>query len=167
MKFLPAFSNSTQWLWFLNVTAGLLCFGAVIGVGVSVFFDRHGAVPVVVRFSGTNAGESHAGYPVPPRNPFDVSGVDWIAPEQTESLRASTGRLVGVMVFPGVELALTGDGTVRRGESLAGGKLRFVEKYGVRIETDGGETSVGLDRRKVPSFNEIIGQKKIPAKNIH
>lgn len=69
------------------------------------------------------------------RNPFDPSGNHWQDARADLAPAAERGALSGLIVLPGLRLAITNTGVVKPGETLAGGKFRGIRGDQITIET--------------------------------
>jgi hypothetical protein len=92
------------------------------------------------------------------RNPFDPSGTHWQETRADLAPVAERGALNGLVVLPGVRLAITDGGVVKPGEALAGGKFRGFRGDKVSIETATGRLEKidgpGANRPRLNDINQ-------------
>jgi hypothetical protein len=98
------------------------------------------------------------------RNPFDPSGTPWSAAGEKPGAPASTGALKGVILLPGVRVAVTDDGVLRPGDRFQQGRLKTVQATGVEVDTANGARTLktpGADRPRLQDINRAVA----PARN--
>jgi hypothetical protein len=87
------------------------------------------------------------------RNPFDPEGGHWGTAVATAP--ASGGELRGVMLMPGVSVALTGTGVVRLGEQLAGGRVKEIRANKVIVRRDSETVELDLASANRPTLQSL------------
>lgn len=92
------------------------------------------------------------------RNPFDPSGAHWQDARTDLAPVAERGTLSGLVVLPGLRLAITDTGVVKPGEALAGGTFRGFRGDQVSVETaTGGLKNIdgpGANRPRLKDINQ-------------
>lgn len=163
MKRTALFRNPTTVLWLLNALGALLVISAItyrIGpafLGVGVALPKIGAIPAqpiqqLAAIPGTGN-----------RNPFDPASAQWSVARPDDS-PAQTGELRGIIRLPGVQLALTGSGTARIGEPVAGGKIRRILNDRIVVENATGMKEIELPSAHRPTLNALNKAHRIPGK---
>lgn len=90
------------------------------------------------------------------RNPFDPSGQHWIVAGTTTGAVIDPHGFKGVMVLPGVRVALTSQGLIRPGESFRDGHLAEVSRRGIVVGKDARQESIkapGTEYRRLEEIN--------------
>ena len=163
VKFQPTL---TQGLWLANGFSWLLLSGLVaIGAQRSFLGAEAPALridPVPAEALPPRAPANVANVPgVQARNPFDPAGTPWQA-TGSPAAEAAPGQLRGIVVLPGVGVAMTDGGAVRPGEALEAGRLVSVRVSGVVVETPGGQKSLALPGANRPSLQELNQAQPAP-----
>lgn len=78
------------------------------------------------------------------RNPFDPAGTPWFAAGSAAPPGPAPGELRGIIVLPGVAVALTDHGAVKPGASLDKGRLLSVKAAGAVVDTPSGRKTLTL-----------------------
>ena len=149
----------TQGLWLANGFSWLL-LGVLVAIGVQRTFLGAEAPALRIDPVGAEALPPHAAANVPhvpniqARNPFDPAGTPWQAAD-SPATEAAPGQLRGIVVLPGVGVAMTDRGAVRPGEALEAGRVVSVRVSGVVVETPGGQKPLALPGANRPSLQEL------------
>ncbi|GBG02285.1 hypothetical protein AZSI13_16120 [Azospira sp. I13] len=93
------------------------------------------------------------------RNPFDPAGQPWGRVAAPQGNVRPSGPVGGIMMFPGVSLALTPGGAVKPGEALANGTLKEVGATQVTVQTPEGTKVVDLPARRRPSLQQLNARR--------
>lgn len=154
MKRNALFRNPTTTLWLLNALGVFLVLSAAfyrigpVFLGSGVTLPKIGAIPAqpiqqLAAIPGTGD-----------RNPFDPASAQWSVARPDDS-QAQTGELRGIIRLPGVQLALTGSGTARIGEPVAGGKIRRILNDRIVVENATGMKEIELPSAHRPTLGAI------------
>lgn len=154
MKRAALFRNPTTALWLLNAFGAILVISAAayrIGpalLGGDVTMPKIGAIPAqpiqqLAAIPGTGD-----------RNPFDPASVRW-GGAQPVDIPAQAGELRGIIRLPGIRLAVTGSGTVRIGEPVAGGKVRRILNDRIVVENEMGMKEIELPSAHRPTLEAL------------
>ena len=152
-------SVKSLWLSFVVVTATLLglLFYRVAGVISTDDATMPRFLPLYVDRAAPPVSTA-----LPGKNPFDPSGVPW-ASTQAGGSQAGTGRLKGIVVFPGTQFVLTETGVVTLGTDLKEGKLLAVRGEGVLVETAGKQEHIPVAASKRMRLNDL---NKVQARTV-
>lgn len=88
------------------------------------------------------------------RNPFDPAGTPWHVASSAAPVVA-TGQLRGIIVLPGVSVALTDKGAVKPGESLTVGRLVSVKAREAVVQTPSGLQALTLPGASRPTLRQL------------
>jgi hypothetical protein len=92
------------------------------------------------------------------RNPFDPTGSPWQAAD-APAPTAAPGQVRGIVVLPGVGVALTDRGVIKTGESLDAGRLLSVKISGVMVDTPSGPQGLLLPGANRPALQDLNQEK--------
>jgi len=101
---------------------------------------------------------------VPTRNPFDPAGTAWQAAGSPAS-EAAPGQVRGIVVLPGVGVAMTDRGAVKPGQALDAGRLVSVKVAGAVVDTPGGRQALVLPGSNRPRLQDLNQAKPTAAKS--
>ena len=153
----------TRALWLANGFFWLLLAGLVAFRVQQVFVS--GAVPALrLDPLPAEALPPLAQVSVPTRNPFDPSGTAWQAAGSPVSA-AAPGQVRGIVVLPGVGVAMTDRGAVKPGEALDAGRLVSVKVAGAVVDTPGGRQALVLPGSNRPSLQDMNRARPTAAKS--
>ncbi len=153
----------TRVLWLANALFWLLLAGLVAFQVRQIFFG--GETPVLHL-------EAITVQPLRPsalartatRNPFDATGTAWLA-AGSPGAEATPGQVRGIVVLPGVGMAMTDRGPVKPGGSLDAGRLISVKPTGAVVATPSGLQALVLPGTKRPTLQDLNQAKPISAKS--
>ena len=86
-------------------------------------------------------------------NPFDPTGKAWMAKDAPK--KSGAGQLHGYMELPGTKSVLTANGVVRKGDSLANGKMVDIQKDEVIVQQATGNVALPLPSASRPSLKTL------------
>jgi hypothetical protein len=92
------------------------------------------------------------------RNPFDPAGTPWALASAPAPAKA--GQVRGIVVLPGVAVALTEGGVVKPGQSLDDGQLLSVKTSGAVVDTPTGRQTLILPESNRPKSFQALNQAK-------
>lgn len=149
----------TNALAFAVLLAALLVrFGSLAGAGGAALPDIR---PLQIAALAVPA----AGGALGERNPFDAYGAAWreAAAEQARG----EGDFKGVIILPGLRLAITDRGSIRVGDALGPGRIVAVENGRVVVDTGAGRQPLqtpGARRPRMEDLNRPGTDGRAPAK---
>lgn len=126
--------TTTVALWLAGATAiaaTLVLFGVL---GWRLFLGGSEPLPEIVPLKIAALDIPAAPQNLTKRNPFDPSGTHWQDARVDSPPIAEHGALSGLVVLPGVHMALTEGGIVKPGGALGGGKFRGFRGDVVNVE---------------------------------
>lgn len=130
--------SATASLWM----ASALNFVAVVALlgflGWRTFIGGSEALPAITPLKVAAIEYPAAATQTAIRNPFDPSGTHWQQTRTDPAPESASSALSGVVVLPGVRVAITDGGIVKPGEALAGGKFRGIHGDRLSVETVAG-----------------------------
>jgi hypothetical protein len=145
----------TQLLWLTNGVCWLLLVGFVVMRVEQVFFTE--ALPSL----RLDAAATEAQITPPPslsglpgRNPFDPAGTPWQLAGSTAPA-VSPGQVRGIVVLPGVGVALTDGGVIAPGAELDAGRLMSVKSSGAVVDTPVGPKALTLPGSNRPTLQDL------------
>lgn len=147
----------TLLLWSANavVLAAGLSYAGILGW--HLVFGEPAELPAVRSLAVPPAPTFPAVDPLGERNPFDVSGTPWREAGEKPGVPVSTGALKGVILLPGVKVAVTDSGVVRPGDSFQQGRLKTVQSGRAIVESGSGSDQAlkppGADRPRLEDIN--------------
>jgi hypothetical protein len=143
----------TRALWLANALFWLLLAGLVAFQIQQIFFAGETPAlrlePVTVEALPPLALAGAA-----TRNPFDAAGTAWLAAGSTGP-EATPGQVRGIVVLPGIGLAMTDRGPVKPGASLDAGRLLSVKAAGAVVATPTGPQALALPGSNRPTLQDL------------
>ena len=143
----------TRGLWLANGLLWLLPCG-FLAFGAAKIFLGGEAPPLRLDPLRTEAMPPLALASAGTRNPFDPAGAAWLAAD-SPGPAATPGQVRGIVVLPGVAVALTDRGAVKPGAALDAGRLRSVKTTGAVVDTPGGPQALVLPGSNRPSLQDL------------
>ena len=143
----------TRALWLANGLLWLLPCG-FLAFGAAKIFLGGEAPPLRLDPLTTAALPPLALASAGTRNPFDPAGAAWLAAD-SPGPAATPGPVRGIVVLPGVAVALTDRGAVGPGAALDAGRLRSVKTSGAVVDTPDGPQPLALPGSNRPSLQEL------------
>lgn len=89
------------------------------------------------------------------RNPFDPAGTPWHTASSTPPPVVGAGKLRGIMVLPGVTVALTDQGALKPAGSAAPGRFLSVKAREVVLQTPSGPQAFTLPGASRPTLRQL------------
>lgn len=94
------------------------------------------------------------------KNPFDSNAGHW---KTADSKRGGDGELRGILLLPGVQVAVTGSGIVRAGESMNGGKIAGIKQDRLIIQQENQNQEIKLPSAQRPTL-QTLNKAQTPSK---
>lgn len=145
-------------------TLGLLAGNVLAWAGLIAFvlyqlgflaLHGHVALPDIQPLAARAATPPESPAQVAARNPFDAAGAQW--KPRTDTAGPIPGRhdIRGIVQLPGVRAIVTGSGTVKQGEPLAGGKFSGIRADKIVIDQESGKQELDLPNAHPPTLESL------------
>jgi hypothetical protein len=138
---LPPPILASRLLWAGNAVALLGVAGVIAYRVVAMFWGAPADLPAIAPLKVADlAIQPAAPLPGGSRNPYDAGGTPWRTAAGDDAGGSAVGNFKGVVVLPGVRLAVTDRGTQKLGDQLPEGRIVAIDSGRVLVGGEGRAT---------------------------